>query len=397
MKGCYTGFVLRHKGPAMIELIKTGKSWKEWQVCFKGNTHILGEGHAVAVDTNLYNFPTSSDYPVLIEDIDKLSFTDIPQELFLCIENVNDTLGSNIQRLWLDCRFYQVKLAYSWGIKIESWIEPFNPVLLRNEIYKFLLEHSKTNTNFLVHDIDSMDSEYLDLYFEVTEVLDSNIGTVLKNLKKLLDDANGLAKTRLINSPFSDSLVAKFAFNPVVHNSCTRYLHFFIEFLKDMGISADSTVNKKGCDVLFSITPTDKEASLAKIKEALALYLNLPEFDLGNYDIQHLDPVTELKIEKISAEISRLKADIKLNQALLKFEEKAFPSLKADRSEIAKCPPPNFTPLSGFESISINNKKESKEEFLGGFIKLGVYKKAGIEFDWAKLVKNLKNRCKASG
>ncbi|WP_076408431.1 hypothetical protein [Shewanella sp. UCD-KL12] len=372
----------------MIKLNKVGDSWKDWEIYFKGMKYNMGSG--AAVDKNLYDFPSDSELKISIMDIDKLSFLDIPQELYICLENVNNSLGYAVQRLWIDCRFQKVKLVYSWSIEVEAWSDPLNPVLLRNEAHKILGEKSIDN-KLLLHKIDDMDAGYVDLYFEFTENINANIGDTIDTIKFLLDETYELARLKVINTSFPEALLAKFSFDPVVQDSCIRYLHFFIEFLKDMGIHADSSINKKGCDVLFSISPTSKEASLSKIKEVLAMYLNLPEFNLGNYDVSLLDPVTELKIEKISAEISRLKTDIKLNQAILKYEQAAISSEKNITSKgLYQNPSLGITPLTGLETITADNKVETKEEFLGGFIKLGIFKKAGVEFDWAKLAQRLK-------
>lgn len=374
----------------MIELKKIGKSWEEWEVYFDGTIYTLGENHGIPVDVNLYDFPSRKNHEISLEAIDKLSFKDIPKELYLRLENQNNSLGVNVQRVWIDCRNNKVILNYLWGMEIENWAEVHNPILLRNEIYKILFEKSKSNSDISVHDIEPMDSEYIDLYFEYTVSIDSNIGVALEKIKQDLNNANDLAKTKLIETNFSDSVVAKFSFDPIVQNYCTKYLQFFIEFLKDMGISADSSLNRTGSDVLFAITPTNKESSLIKIKEALALYLNLPEFNLGHYDLQHLDPITELKIEKITAEISRLKTDIKLNQALAKYENSTLLIQGTEQQNTLEASNYNVMPASGLKSVTINNETETKEVFLGGFIKLGVFKKAGFEFDWAKLVKRFK-------
>jgi hypothetical protein len=369
----------------MIKLNKVGGSWKEWEVYFKGNKYSLSPG--AAVDENLYDFPSSSELKISIEDIDKLYFFDIPQELYICLENINNSLGYTTERLWIDCRFNKVRLVYSWFIEVETWGSPLNPIFLRNEVHKILEEESKTNKKLLLHKIDDMDSGYVDLYFEFSEDINSNIGETIISIKNLLDETYDIAKFRVINTSFPEALLAKFSFDPVVQDSCIRYLHFFIEFLKGMGISTDSSINSKDCDVLFSISPTNKKDSLAKIKEVLALYLNLPEFDLGDYDASLLDPVTELKIEKISAEISRLKTDIKLNQAIVKYEQA---SITTENDITPKALNQGSTPLTGLETVTIDNKIETKEEFLGGFIKLGIFKKAGLEFDWSKLVQKLK-------
>lgn len=58
--------------------------------------------------------------------------------------------------------------------------------------------------------------------------------------------------------------------------SCEQYLLYFAQFLKDLGINSTSSLKEEAGKVLFSVTPTDDVEALDKIREALAIYLNLP-------------------------------------------------------------------------------------------------------------------------
>lgn len=376
----------------MFELSKTGKSWEEWEVYFKGNKFILGSGTAVPVDDELYDFPCDSNCKISIAEIEQLSFIDIPKELYLRIESLNNSFGQNVQRIYLDCRFGKAKIEYAWSINLAEWSEHINPVFVRNETYNALLNSSHNTEGLFLQEIEDHDAGFIDLYFEYTTDLNDNIGETLNSLKLTIDEAYEIAKNKVSSNGFAEDFIARFAFDPAVQDSCVRYLHFFIEFLKDMGISADSSISRKGPNVLFSIHPTDKDTSLTKIKEALALYLNLPEFNLGILNTSQMDPIIELKIEKITAEISRLKTDIKLNQAILNYENKTSLSTSETNSKLKEADKYSLgvTPIEGFQSITIDNKVEKKEEFLGGFIKLGTFKKAGIEFDWSTLFRRLR-------
>jgi hypothetical protein len=57
---------------------------------------------------------------------------------------------------------------------------------------------------------------------------------------------------------------------------CEQYLFFFSKFLADIGIKATSSIKERAGKVLFSVSPTDDLEALDKIREALAVYLNLP-------------------------------------------------------------------------------------------------------------------------
>jgi hypothetical protein len=72
-------------------------------------------------------------------------------------------------------------------------------------------------------------------------------------------------------------LVSEFLFPEQIKSSCEQYLIYFVKFLQDLGISANSNLKEEAGKVLFSVTPTDDIEALDKIREALALYLHLPE------------------------------------------------------------------------------------------------------------------------
>jgi hypothetical protein len=67
-----------------------------------------------------------------------------------------------------------------------------------------------------------------------------------------------------------------FKFPKEIKFSCEQYLIYFVKFLEDLGINTTSNLKEEAGKVLFSVTPTDDIEALDKIREALAVYLNLP-------------------------------------------------------------------------------------------------------------------------
>lgn len=72
------------------------------------------------------------------------------------------------------------------------------------------------------------------------------------------------------------TFLATFDFPNEIKINCEQYLLYFAQFLQDLGINADSNLKEEAGKVLFSVTPTDGAEALSKIREALALYLHLP-------------------------------------------------------------------------------------------------------------------------
>ncbi|HSK70900.1 MAG TPA: hypothetical protein VK892_04335, partial [Pyrinomonadaceae bacterium] len=74
----------------------------------------------------------------------------------------------------------------------------------------------------------------------------------------------------------ANTILSSFDFPEELKIPCEQYLLYFVRFLGDLGINATSNLKEEAGKVLFSVTPTDDVEALAKIREALAVYLNLP-------------------------------------------------------------------------------------------------------------------------
>lgn len=83
---------------------------------------------------------------------------------------------------------------------------------------------------------------------------------------------------------YKDFVLISFKFPEKLKVSCEQYLLYFAQFLKDLGINADSDLNEEAGKVLFSVTPTGDVEALDKIREALAVYLNLPASPISDLE-----------------------------------------------------------------------------------------------------------------
>jgi len=81
---------------------------------------------------------------------------------------------------------------------------------------------------------------------------------------------------QLMRNVRRDSLVTFFDFPAPIRSSCQQYLIYFVQFLEDLGIEADSEIKEEAGRVLFSITPREARG-IEKIKDALEVYLELRE------------------------------------------------------------------------------------------------------------------------
>lgn len=189
---------------------------------------------------------------------------------------------------------------------------------------------------------------------------------------------------RLESQVTAGSLVTSFNFPEEVRIPCEQYLLYFIQFLKDLGVAATSKLTHEADQVLFTITPTNKQVALDNIRIALNDYLRLPAHSLVGFS----DAENEIAIQRLVAEIHHFKSQLYLAQAMLQAKEV---TIQANELIIGH----QQRLLNGeimIDSLKtpIKENEPNKEEILDGFIKITSYKGRFFELDVPKMVKYFK-------
>jgi hypothetical protein len=99
---------------------------------------------------------------------------------------------------------------------------------------------------------------------------------------------------------------------------CEQYLLYFAQFLQDLGINATSKLTEEAGKVLFSVTPTDDQEALGKIREALAVYLSLSSNPIPN---STGDIKVDMVLSGARANAKHLESQLELAVAKLQFKE----------------------------------------------------------------------------
>jgi hypothetical protein len=118
------------------------------------------------------------------------------------------------------------------------------------------------------------------------------------------------------NDPAANSLTIAFDFPPEIKVACEQYLVYFVQFLSDLGIDADSELKQEANKVLFSVTATDPKQALEVISDALAIYLQLPSAP-DFYRAQE----AEIAIAQLSANVLHLRSQLMLTQATIQAKD----------------------------------------------------------------------------
>ena len=370
----------------MIRLEKNGLDWKEWNIIISGKSYNLFD-HGMQWSEDIYNFSPPDDiFPVTLLNNDVLK--EISKNLSLFLKNKNGYLGKYIADIFICTNDKSPHVSFKWEIEPDKWEGYLNPFQIRNEVKIALL----AQTDFKLAqdkkvDVNNDDGNATICFDVEPDSFIRNFDNEIKNMSVFFDKALRSAEEKLSIGGFANKIVTKYSFSPHSKQAYTSYLLYFIEFLRDLGIEAHGDIVNKGNEILFSVVPTSKEDSLARISQALSFYLNLSEISADKIDSTNINPVFELKIEKLKSEIDRLNNNLRTAEVLIKYQEQLILKVSSTH-EVINHDPKNLP--SALSDVYIDDKKEDKSEFLGGGVKLGVYKIGGLEINWNSLLQFIK-------
>jgi hypothetical protein len=184
------------------------------------------------------------------------------------------------------------------------------------------------------------------------------LGTYRDEVERRIADRGGLTFT--------------FTFPPQATVACQQYLLYFAEFLRDVGIDANTSVREEAGRVLFSVVPADVQTALDAIREALAVYLSLPVAELAP------DTANDIEIMKLSANIHHLKGQIELARALLMSQSSTIEAQKLALDLQHRLLEPDFV------------KASDREQLFGGIITVKPYESKGFDINLAEVFRRLR-------
>jgi hypothetical protein len=158
-----------------------------------------------------------------------------------------------------------------------------------------------------------------EIVFQVAEP-NCTVGELLALWAPMVQGLLAEAERRLAESTRKHSLVALFDFPPEVRTPCEQYLLYFVEFLKDLGIEAEADITHQAGRVLFSVTPNSGLEALDNIREALDIYLHLPQAaNLHDTALARNPSVGKLvaAVKYLQGQVSLAEAEVELRDATI--------------------------------------------------------------------------------
>ena len=197
--------------------------------------------------------------------------------------------------------------------------------------------------------------------------------------EKEVNDVVTQLENQLAAQAMSTSFVTRFNFPPVQKTACEQYLLYFVQFLNDLGIEAEANLNHQGNDVLFSVTPKDKEQALSSIRDALTAYICIPSSPTFASDAALSN---DIAVRQLEANVYHLQGQIALNRSILQAKDATIDALQLT----------NFQQRQMLEVAAYNAKpvKDENESVMDGIVHITKYEGKGYIVDFPKIIRLLK-------
>lgn len=176
----------------------------------------------------------------------------------------------------------------------------------------------------------------------------------------------------------TDAFVTRFSFPSNIKTACEQYLLYFVQFLSDLGIEAKANLNNQAPDVLFSVTPKNKDQALSTIQDALTAYLSIPSSSTFAADVALSN---DIAVKQLEANVYHLKGQVMLAQALLQAKDATIDALQLT----------NFQQRQLLEVSKLKEDVQSQNEsVMDGIVQITPYEGKGFIVDLPKLIRRLK-------
>ncbi|MCD9187450.1 MAG: hypothetical protein LUM44_13525 [Pyrinomonadaceae bacterium] len=175
-----------------------------------------------------------------------------------------------IEKEWKDEIWY---LNLYYEPKLLSWKNIYSYEEFESE----LLNKSAANKREEIEIKSWKELDHVTIEFKMEIIFrNETIGNTLNDFFHYCNKIYSQTVASLESKVDNTSISSYFNFQEKLKVPCQQYLIYFVSFLKDLGINATSDLREEAGKVLFSVTPTDENQALDKIREALAIYLKLP-------------------------------------------------------------------------------------------------------------------------
>lgn len=256
----------------------------------------------------------------------------------------------------------------------ETWDNPYSISQLANEIER----NCKESFMYIQEDEDAI----FNGFGIKLRSLDNNepVGKWINGIIREFELIYEKSVENLINKMNQDSLISYFNFPPEFESACKQYLVYFTDFLRDLGINAESNISTHLEQTIFTVTPKDKDHALELIKETLNVYLSLPT----NSEVSTINVINEdIGVQQLISNIQFLNSQLVLGNAILQTKNVTIESLE----------------LMNFQLRQILDSREKEleklnegEDLIKGIVKVKKFENKGISINLGEVLKRIKRK-----
>jgi hypothetical protein len=229
-----------------------------------------------------------------------------------------------------------------FGLESEDWTKAWSIKSFVKEFENVINFYRDQNFPLGETNIDPEYSDILHLEYIVEDEKLNGKEEVEKALN-IINQIITITNQNLISLLNEDSLTTFFEFPNEIKTACKQYLVYFAQFLKDMGIEAETEIHEKVQKTLFKVIPKEKTATLENIRNALEVYLNVPGLSDFEYSITNNSDMAAMQWK---ANVMHLKSQLMLANSALQMKDATIETLQ----------------LSNYQYQQILNDKEIKKE-----------------------------------
>jgi hypothetical protein len=188
-----------------------------------------------------------------------------------------------------------------------------------------------------------------------------------------------LTEKSLATKLHDNSIVMYFDFPSEVKIPCEQYLLYFTQFLRDLGVESETALTHEAGQVLFTVTPDNKEHALENIRAALEVYLHLPSSPIS--DTQQ----SEIAILRLNSELQNLQSRFSLARAEIQMKEVAIQLQRTTISQLS-----GEVMIDSMKNVTPQAKSEDKEDLIKDVLAVSKFEKGGLQINLAEVVRKLK-------
>lgn len=285
-----------------------------------------------------------------------------------------------------------LQIGFSLFPDLSEWKENYTFTEYQTEFNQIWISRNITTGNSVTNNDESRSTEiefkvFPDANIPIIELIASHTELVKDIHEEAVKSLDKNSKKYVINETFN--------FPDKIKSFCEQYLLYFAKFLQDLNIKATSDVKEEAGKVLFSVTPTDDVEALDKIREALAVYLKLPESPIV-YDDSFAAMRLQQQIENLQHSQKMAVREIQVNEKLMLAQSDVIREKNITISQQQSVIENQNKIIEKISSKSImmdsvENKEELEEIYDG--LKIGESKflkeQLGIHLNPAKVIKTV--------